>query len=121
MASAISGALVKDEDPDVQERLVTQDEFYDLLNEKVFIPHLGQELPFTVIKDIVHGMGDVVMEIIHNGDAVRFGKIGTFKLHVTPPGPRWDPTKKENFAGPERKKLAFRQSKSTKRLFTDDS
>ena len=119
MASSVSGVLVKDEDSKAQERLVTQSQFYELLNEKVFVPHLGHELPFTVMKDIVHGMGDVIMEIIHDGNAVRFGKIGTFRLHITPPGLRWDPTKKDKFQGPERKKLAFRQSKSTKRLFSE--
>ena len=128
MASLVSGASKKMYEEDaklrrkiqahVQERLITQDEFYKRLNERVFVPHLGHELSFAVIKDIIHGTGDVITEIIHNGDAVRFGKLGTFKLHVTPPGKRWDPTKKEKFEGPERRKLAFKQSKSTRRLFT---
>jgi nucleoid DNA-binding protein len=101
----------------VRERLVTQDEFYERLNTRVFIPHLGKALDFNTIKNVVHGMGDVVTEIAHDGDSVRFGKLGTFRPHVTPPGKRWDPTTKEKFDGPERRKLAFKQSKSTKRLF----
>lgn len=107
----------------VRSRLVSQNEFYDRLNERVFIPYLGKELPFPVARDIVHGIGDLINEITLAGQEVRFGKIGTFRQHVTPPGPRWDPSKKEMFQASERRKLAFSQSKSTKRLFdciTDD-
>lgn len=97
-------------------RLVKRNEFYEILNERVFKPNLGHELKLSEIHDLVHGISDTVFEIVHEGNHVRFGGLGTFRAHVTPAGPRWDPSKKKSFDGPERRKLAFKQSKGTKNL-----
>jgi nucleoid DNA-binding protein len=97
---------------------VTQEEFYRRLNEAVFKPNFGRELSFNESRDVVHGVADVICQMALEGESVRLGRLGMFKVHVTPPGPRWNPTKKERFDGPERRKIVFRPSKGTRNLFT---
>lgn len=97
--------------------LVKQQEFYQRLNERVFVPHLGRDLSFNEARDLVHGMADVVFEIGYAGNSVRFGRLGMFYCHTTPAGMRWDPARQRKFEGSERRKLAFRQSKSSRELF----
>lgn len=101
----------------MENRLITQKEFYALLNEHVFKPNFGEPFNFREAKEIVHGIADIISEITLNGDSVRLGRLGTFQCHITPPGQRWNPTKKKKFRVPKRRKLTFKASKSTRRLF----
>jgi nucleoid DNA-binding protein len=102
---------------EIRDRVVKQDEFYDQLNKSVFLPVLGHELSRQQAKDLVFGIADQISVIVLGGGKVRMGKIGIFKPHVTPPGQRWDPTTKTKFQAQERVKLAFKASKSSKRIF----
>jgi nucleoid DNA-binding protein len=101
----------------MENRLVGQDELFAHLNERVFVPNIGQPLTFQQIKNIVHGMADVFSEIVLEGKGVRFGRMGTFRCHTTPAGMRWDPSKQKKFKVSKQCKLAFRASKSTRHLF----
>lgn len=101
----------------MENRLVGQDELFAHLNNRVFTPNIGHPLTFQQIKNIVHGMADVFSEIVLEGKGVRFGRMGIFRCHITPPGKRWNPAKKKTFKVPKKRKLAFRASKSTRRLF----
>ena len=101
----------------MENRLVSQDELFAHLNDRVFAPNLGQPLTFQQIKNIVHGMADVFSEIVLEGKNVRFGRMGIFRSHTTPPGKRWNPAKKKTFKVPKQRKLTFRASKSTRVLF----
>lgn len=103
---------------EIRERVVKQDEFYDQLNKTVFMPVLGMELNRQQAKDLVFGIADQISVIVLGGGKVRMGKIGIFKPHVTPPGQRWDPTTKTKFQGEEKVKLAFKASKSSRRIFS---
>lgn len=103
---------------EIRDRVVKQDEFYDQLNKTVFMPVLGMELNRQQAKDLVFGIADQISVIVLGGGKVRMGKIGIFKPHVTPPGQRWDPTKKTKFQGEEKVKLAFKASKSSRRIFS---
>jgi nucleoid DNA-binding protein len=102
----------------MSDNLVTQGQFYQRLNERVFGPHIDKYLTFDQARDIVHGLADVICEIVLDDRSVRLGKLGTFKSHTTPAGPRWNPAKKKRFKGPETKKIVFHASKSTKRLLS---
>lgn len=113
---------MSDDDVKVEEeasvsRLVMQKDFFQMLNEHVFVPHLGQELDFETAKDVVHGLGDAITEIAIRGDKVRFGRLGTFRSHTSPATRCFHPVRRETMDVPERKKLVFEQSKSTRVLF----
>lgn len=102
----------------IRDRVVRQDEFYDHLNKTVFVPVLGAELSRQAVKDIVFGIADQISYIVLAGGRVRMGKIGTFKPHVTPSGQRWNPQTQTNYEAPEKVKLAFRASDSSRRVFS---
>jgi len=102
---------------DISSRFVRQEEFYDHLNETVFKPILGVELSRQAVKGIVYGIADQISVVALAGGKVRFGKLGTFVHHRTPAGPRYNPVTRTSFNAPERTKLAFRISKSTRRIF----
>lgn len=99
-----------------QGKLLKQEEFYKLLNERVFFPLLGRNLTFNEARDVINGVGDVVFDIAHGGNKVRFGHLGTFKCHVSPAGVRWNPQTQSKFDGDELRKLVFKQSPGTKNL-----
>lgn len=101
-----------------QKKTLPQNKFYELLNERVFRPHLGRDLTFDEAKNIVHGISDVIFEVVHGGQDLRFGRLGTFKPHTMPPGMQMNPKTRERFFRGELRKLVFKQSKSTKRLFS---
>jgi nucleoid DNA-binding protein len=104
-------------DSDIRDRFVRQEDFYKHLNETVFKPALGVELSKQAIKDIVYGLGDQVATVALAGGRVRLGKLGTFMQHRMPSGSRYNPVTKSSFDAPERLRLVFRCSKSTKRIF----
>lgn len=106
---------------EIRDRVVKQDEFYDHLNKTVFMPVLGIELSRQAIKDIIGGITDQISVIVLGGGKVRLGKIGIFKPHVTPPGPRWNPRSKTSFHAEEKVKLAFKASRSSRRVFEADT
>lgn len=106
---------------DREPRLVKQQEFFDMLNEAVFLPQLGRRLDFDECKDIVHGVCDTITAITLRGDSVRLGRLGTFKSHTSPSTNCYNPVRSEMMVVSERRRLAFKQSKSTKRLFAVSS
>lgn len=105
-------------DDEKRARLVKQQEFFDMLNEAVFVPQLGVRLEFDECKDVVHGICDTITTITLRGDSVRFGRLGTFRPHTTPETKCYNPVRREMMVVDERRRLAFKQSKSTKRLFS---
>lgn len=114
---ALANGLARKIRDEIRDSVVKQDEFYDHLNKTVFIPVLGVELSRQAIKDIIGGIADQISVIVLGGGKIRLGKIGIFKPHVTPPGLRWDPRSKTKFKVEERVKLAFKPSRSSKRVF----
>jgi nucleoid DNA-binding protein len=115
---ALSKGLARKIQDDIRDRMVKQEEFYDHLNKTVFLPVLGVELSRQAVKDIIGGIADQISVIVMAGGKVRLGKIGLFKLHITPPGERWDPRSKTKFHSEEKTKLAFKASSSSKRVFS---
>lgn len=115
---ALARGLARKIQDEIRDRVVKQDEFYDHLNKTVFLPVLGIELSRPAIKDIIGGIADQISVIVLGGGKVRMGKIGIFKPHVTPPGPRWNPQSKTKFEEGEKVKLAFKASRSSKRVFS---
>lgn len=114
---AVAKGLARKIQDEIRDRVVKQDEFYDHLNKTVFMPVLGIELSRQAIKDIIGGIADQISVIVLGGGKVRLGKIGIFKPHVTPSGPRWNPRSKTSFQAEEKVKLAFKASRSSKRVF----
>ena len=96
---------------------VTQREFFERLNTYVFVPNFGHRIGRQKMRDVIGGIADVIAEIVLDGGSVRFGKLGTFKLHIRSAGKGWDPKRKRHIKCPEKKKIVFRLSKSTTRLF----
>ena len=100
----------------MKDELVTQEEFCRLLNEHVFSPNVGRDLTTRECEMLVHGMADVVTQLALEGHSVNFGRLGTFKVRVTPSGMCWNPAKRRRVKRPERKNLVFKSSKSTRQL-----
>ena len=96
---------------------VSQEEFFDRLNDYVFEPNFGKPLSRQKMRDVLGGIADVIVEIVMSDGSVRLGKMGTFKPHIKPPGRGWDPRRRRHFKCPGKKKIAFKMSKSTMRLF----
>ena len=114
---ALAKGLARKIRDEIRDRVIKQDEFYDHLNKTVFIPELGVELSRQTVKNIVAGIADQISAIVLGGGKVKLGKIGIFKPHVTPPGPRWNPKSQTSFQAEEKVKLAFKASRSSKRVF----
>jgi len=96
---------------------VTQKDFFGRLNDHVFEPNFGRRLSLQQMRDVVNGVADVICTVALENAAVRFGKLGTFKLHIKPAGRGWNPRRKKHFKCPKKRKIVFRPSKGTARLF----
>lgn len=104
-------------DGDLDGRFVKQDEFFDHLNHTVFTPILGVEIKRQVVKDIVTGIANQIVILVLSGARVRIGRLGTFFAHVMPAGSKFNPKTRSMFEVPERRKLSFKASNSTRKTF----
>lgn len=104
---------------DLKDTHVIQESFFDHLNKTVFIPVLGVELTRQAVKAIVFGIADQLGYVVLSGAKIRFGKLGIFKPRILPSQVRWNPKTQKKFMAPERVRIVFNPSKSTKRVFDD--